>query len=79
MIQPLNDIVGKAYATLGLAEALASAGLRGEAEERSLMALQLARQIRNPAIQNRAQLVLDQLKRPATRSEYSQQAAGTPG
>jgi len=66
MIQPASDIVGQAHVTLGLGQALASAGLRGQAEEPLRTALRLGQQVRNRTIEDRARRALDRLTASTT-------------
>ncbi|MBV9450635.1 MAG: tetratricopeptide repeat protein [Streptosporangiaceae bacterium] len=74
-----NDIVGHGFVSIGLAEALAYAGLPDQAEERLQEALRLGRRIQNRTVERHALAGLDWLNGLAVLSECSQQAGGSPG
>ena len=74
-----NDIVGQGFVSIGLAEALAYAGLPEQARERLLEALRLGQRIQNRTLESHALAGLDWLNGPAVLSGCSQQAGGNPG
>jgi tetratricopeptide (TPR) repeat protein len=62
MIQGTDDLVGQAHVTLGVGEALASAGHAAQAEEWLNAALRLAWQARNRQVEDRTLLALGRLR-----------------